>query len=87
MKTIPFNLNENVRVKLTPYGHKVLLDNYLKLMVIYPEKERPFPYRAPKEDDEGWSTWQMWVLMRELGEHMGMTKSPFETNILIEIDE
>jgi hypothetical protein len=26
----------------------------------------------PKEDAEGWSEWQLWVLMQEFGPHMGL---------------
>lgn len=87
MTYLPFNINDNVRVKLSPYGHSILLANYLKLVSHYSEDKRPFPYRAPNEDAEGWSTWQMWCLMRALGEHVGPTapgKNPFELNIQIE---
>lgn len=88
MKTIPFNVNDNVRVKLTPLGHKILLDDYLTMMLSYSEANRPFPYRAPKEDAEGWSTWQMWHLIQAFGPHVSMgRKNPFETNIQIEVVE
>lgn len=67
---IPFNLNYNVKVKLTSFGREMLA------------KEQ---HSLPSEDKEGWSTWQMWVLMEILGQYlcMGM-EEPFELNILIE---
>lgn len=62
---IPFNINYNVKVKLTKKGRS--LAKYL-----------------PKEDDDGYTTWQLWVLMNEFGEHMIIGLDvPFETNIIL----
>lgn len=85
MKTVPFNINDYVRVRLTPYGHKALFDQYLALISHYPYKTPPFPYSAPKEDENGWSKWQMWDLMSTLGGSISMGgPNPFETSIEIE---
>ena len=74
---VRFNLNHQVRVKLTPRGRAIL-------------ERTNAAYRAtlggewplPKEDAEGWSTWQLWSLMEELGPHISMGVSvPFETEI------
>ena len=42
------------------------------------------PYIPPKEDADGWSEWQLWVLMQEFGSAISMEmRPPFETNIQI----
>lgn len=85
-----FNINENVKVRLTPFGHQMLKANYNKLFLRTPngiEYLYNHPYTAPQEDEEGWSKWQMWTLMEELGEYCGMGyKLPFETTIQIIIN-
>jgi len=67
-----FNINENVKVKLTDYGKEILRNNN-------------YHYFYPiKEGNEGWSKWQLWALMEELGSYCGLGKSlPFETEIEI----
>jgi len=66
------NVNDPVKVQLTDYGRKILLKNH---------------YPMPKEDDDGWSEWQLWVLMEQLGQYChngtGMDYHPFLSNIYI----
>lgn len=61
-----FNINNKVRVRLTPRGREILgREKYLRT-----------------EDEFGWSTWQLWVLMSTFGEHVGLGfDPPFETEI------
>jgi len=79
-----FNINETVRVKLTPRGRKVHRQDHINFWSQFPGKK--CEYRPPVEDEEGWSRWQLWCLMKEFGPHvdMGMDLC-FETVIDIPI--
>lgn len=69
-----FNINNKVRVKLTDRGRKIHFDNFKELKL--------FQYSPPKEDEDGWSEWQLWVLMQEFGKHLeNGCNIPFETEI------
>jgi hypothetical protein len=85
MKTISFNINDYVLVKLTDIGRRYLRDNHDNFMVRIGKSL--FDYVPPKEDNEGWSRWQMWSLMQELGKHQRMGfEPPFELEIKIEVN-
>lgn len=76
-----FNINHKVRVKLTKMGHAIHRANHMKLYMGYPSNSWP-TYNSPEEDANGWSTWQLWKLMREFGSHMyNGAEVPFETEI------
>ncbi len=77
-----FNINNTVKVKLTDYGRRMLeADHY----DFWNKQGRLMPYKPPEEDYEGWSEWQLWVLMRNLGPHITLGSDiPFETTIQIE---
>lgn len=82
---IEFNINDNVQVKLTDYGRECLKKNYDTLFSYY-GKNKPFPFKLPEEDKDGYSTWQMWELMQQFGPYLSMgIKNPFELTIKIEI--
>lgn len=68
-----FNINEKVRVRLTDFGRDCIAKNDSAMML---------PVRVIAADADGWTTWQLWELMREFGPylHMGV-KVPFETEI------
>ena len=73
-----FNINSDVKVKLTPKGRELFFNN--KDYEKYP--------RTLTEDRDGYSTWQLWVLMEEFGEHMyNSSDNCFETTILIDDKE
>ena len=77
-----FNINDTVRVKLTDHGREVHASDrasfYLALGIEIP------PYTPPKEDAEGWSEWQLWVLMEAFGPHTHLgSKNCFETTITL----
>jgi len=81
-----FNINDHIRVRLTSYGRKVHRDNFEAFRAGMPSAARArFNYSAPEEDADGWSTWQMWDLMREFGGHVSLGRCPFETEIEIPI--
>ena len=77
-----FNINDNVKVKLTQHGKDVLKEKHRRFWADV-GKQMAW-YTPPEEDSEGWSEWQLWQLMGELGDelHMGC-KMPFETEIEI----
>ena len=82
---VAFNINDYVQVKLTAYGRKCLRDNYDKLNAAY-GGQLPFKHSPPTEDKDGWSRWQMWSLMADLGEYISMGMNPpFETTIRVEV--
>lgn len=73
VSSIKFNINENVNVRLTPYG-RIILNK------AFPDWYTPYP-----EDSEGWTTFQLWKLMAMFGPHtrMGGLNECFETEIEI----
>lgn len=77
-----FNVNEPVWVKLTERGRKIHRAQNDAINEQFPNVN--LEYRAPEEDAEGWSKWQMWSLMQTFGAHIGMgIEPPFETTIAI----
>lgn len=78
-----FNINHNVRVKLTDFGRQILREKFDETMEEFPHLT--LNYTPPVEDAEGWSRWQLWCLMSELGSHLNMgCKLPFLPEIEIE---
>jgi hypothetical protein len=68
------NVNQEVRIKITPFGMTIIeADPYLAIS-----------YFHKKEDKDGWTTWQLWEIMRDFGFYMDNGKEvPFETEIEI----
>lgn len=78
-QAIAFNLNDMVRVKLTDKGREVHRADYDKLCEGWPTAPA---YRPPEEDAEGWSVWQLWCLMHQMGPHCSNGGDvPVETGI------
>jgi hypothetical protein len=88
MKTFaPVNINNFVRVKLTDFGRKIHREEHERFVKQFPGVHSLSEYTAPKEDDRGWSKWQLWCLMETFGEHCVMGHlPPFETTIEIEVE-
>lgn len=84
MVTMKLNINHDVKVKLTDYGREICHKQWSDTMTYFDRRDK-FPYVPPKEDENGWSTWQLWDLMNTFGEvlYMGNPKLPFETEIEI----
>ncbi len=57
-----------MRVKLTDHGRAIhAADNALSCASAdYPNLPK---YTPPKEDEDGWSEWQLWTLMEAFGKH------------------
>jgi hypothetical protein len=82
---VEFNVNDYVQVKLTDRGRACLRENYDKLNAAYAGK-LSYLLTPPKEDKDGWSRWQAWSLMKDLGPHISMgMQPPFETTIRVEV--
>lgn len=82
-RTLQFNINDTVRVRLTKRGLEIHRKLYDDLAAYYGGK-LPYPYRRPKRDREGWSEHQLWSLMQDFGPYISMTgEPPFETTIEI----
>ena len=83
---VTFNINDYVQVRLTDRGRACLRENYDKLNAAYGGK-LTFKHTPPKEDKDGWSRWQAWSLMQDLGPHISMGMNPpFETTIRVEVE-
>lgn len=78
---VSINVNDTVYVKLTELGKKELQRQHDDLHDQFPMlTKRDFMHR--KEDDEGWSEWQLWDLMGSLGHKcIHGCSVPFETTI------
>lgn len=84
---VAFNINDYVMVKLTDYGRQCLRKNYDDLKAYYGGK-LGFDYTPPKEDKDGWSKWQAWSLMADLGKHILMGfDPPFKTTIKVMLND
>ena len=80
------DMNDEVRVKLTDYGRKMLkeYDEDLWSTVGHPN---PPEYEPPREDEHGYSTWQMWKLMSELGPYLSMGfQNLFEPTVRLKVN-
>lgn len=77
-----FNINCQVRVKLTPEGRAAHAADHEAFWASV--KARTPRYVPPREDAEGYSTWQLWSLMQAFGKHINLGGPlMFETNILL----
>lgn len=70
--TAKINLNDTIKVKLTPYGAEIYYKQYDELnkntgkTVLEP--------RMPQIDKEGYTKFQLWHFIELYGEHIGMCK-------------
>lgn len=76
-----FNINDNVKVRLREPGrqiHRAWIDDLNQ--TIKARGGKGFDYTPPREDADGWSTWQLWSLMQTFGPYMSLgLDPPFET--------
>lgn len=66
------NLNDTIKVKLTPYGAEIYYKQFNKLNKQY-EKEICKPH-MPQIDKDGYTEFQLWCFIELYGEHIGMCK-------------
>ena len=68
---IRINLNEPIKVKLTDWGKRIYYHRYDRInRMVGREICKP---RFPKEDENGYTEFQLWCFIELYGEHMGMT--------------
>ena len=78
-KVVRINLNSKIRVKLTDHGRALHTKGHAELWTS--ASLRP-PCNQPKEDEDGWSTWQLWILMQAFGQHIDLVlPPPFESDM------
>lgn len=79
-----FNIDNNVKVKLTEYGKDILREQHNSLYKTINVKKE---FKLPPEDDNGYSEWQLWNLMATFGDwiNFGTVLTPFELEILINV--
>jgi hypothetical protein len=82
--TKSFNINYNVRVKLTEHGKQMLEQDHNEFFRSIGRLEK-FPYKPRQEDENGYVKFQLWELMKHLGMYCGLGREmPFDTVILID---
>jgi len=83
-KYIDFNMNHYIKVKITKIGLDELERQHNEYKKVYPLAFKEFI--APNVDEDGFSKWQMWSLMCQLGHLLGNGFSvPFMPEIKIEV--
>ncbi len=77
------NLNDTVRVRLTYEGRRVHRQRHDDFWAAIAKSAMPQPYVPPVEKD-GWSEWQLWVLMEQFGPYTWIGAKPlFEGNEIV----
>lgn len=66
------NLNEKIKVKLTPYGTEIYYKQFDELNKQY-EREICKPH-MPQIDKDGYTEFQLWHFIELYGQHIGMCK-------------
>jgi hypothetical protein len=82
-----FNINYNVKVKLTEFGKQMLEQDHNEFWSSQGARGMldKFPYEPPTEDEDGYVKFQLWSLMYQLGKYCGLGREiPFDTVILID---
>jgi hypothetical protein len=75
-----FNINSYVAVKLTSAGLDTLVSQRDELQALYPRVDLGNP--LPFVDEEGYSKFQLWALMHDLGHQCILGQAtPFDTTI------
>lgn len=74
------NINEDVQVQLTDHGRRIHREQHDEFNKSFPHLK--LKYTKPKEDNGGWSKWQLWHLMQVFGPHIHLTMdNPFNLTI------
>lgn len=83
------NLNDYVWVKLTDKGRAMLTELDARWSTLFASSFGRLAVAQKQEADfDGWSQWQLWVLIETFGQaiHMG-SEPPFETTIRLTAPE
>lgn len=84
-----FNVNRDIRVRLTDLGYQRLADLHNEYIGKIPKwEERDAIYYKKKADKDGYTTFQMWTFMECYGEVTQIGYSMYyETEILIDCND
>lgn len=78
-----FNLNDNVRVKLTEHGHAILKADIDSVDYCDQDDLKNYAHSKAEPDADGYNTFHMWQLMSVFGSHMyNGAKNVFENNAI-----
>ena len=91
MTRLNVNLNDHVKIKLTPHGRDILVEKTKMLLADFPEQLQQFNnglgvfHEKLQGDEDGYTTWQLWEVMHYWGDQMynGNPKPPLEMEIII----
>lgn len=79
-----FNINDKVKVKLTPYGEEIHYKHFSIFKGWLPEHMKKLISLEPEKDEDGYTTYQLWELMNIFGSEMHMgADQVFENNIIL----
>lgn len=82
------NLNDIIKVKLTPRGVDIFYHQYDSLNEhIQKRGGKPIEPHMPRIDKDGFTEMQLWCFMELYGEHIGMAMENVIEPIYIYIDE
>lgn len=83
---VPFNINDNIWVKLTDEGRAIHKQHYEEIIASFPRMN--LTYEPPKEDENGWSCFQAWDLIHIFGPHIYIGRTPpFSTEVELEFPQ
>ena len=73
-KLTKINLNDRIKVKLTPLGAEIYYHQYDDIHKDYPKMKKHLQSSLPKVDENGYTEFQLWHFMELYGKHIGMCK-------------
>ena len=77
------NINYDIKAKLTDYGVDILKARHKQLIEVSQGAYNQ-PFTLPSTDENGYSTFQMWIFMQIFGPHLQAGfEIPFEAEIII----
>lgn len=71
---ITINLNDIIKVKLTPLGADIYYHQYDDIHKNYPKMQKHLVSRLPEVDKDGYTKFQLHEFISLYGEHIGMCK-------------
>ena len=73
-KATKINLNDRIKVKLTPLGAEIYYHQYDDIHKDYPKMKKHLQSSLPKVDENGYTEFQLWHFMELYGKYIGMCK-------------
>lgn len=83
-----FNLNDKVKVKLTPLGVDIFYHQFDDLnKTITARGCKPIKNNMPQIDGNGYTEFQLWHFIELYGNHIGIAKENVISDLSLYIDE